>query len=115
MGVSLIGPHRDKISFIRNGLPFDKQSSNGQKRLISLVLRILQAKFFSKKLNFKPIILMDDVILELDSEKRQKFMSFLPSYKQLFCTFLKGEMIDNYKSSNTKIFYVEDGKLSERN
>lgn len=115
MGMSLIGPHRDKISFIKDGLPFDKHSSNGQKRIISLVLRILQAKFYTEKLNSKPIILMDDVMLELDNEKKQKFMSFLPDYKQLFCTFLQGEIIEDYKSANTKIFYVEDGKLSERN
>lgn len=115
MGSSVIGPHRDKINFVKDNFFFDKQSSNGQKRLISLVLRTLQAKFYTEKLKQKPILLIDDVILELDNDKRQKFMSLLPSYKQLFCTFLQGELFNNYKTNNTKIFFVEDGVLNERN
>lgn len=115
MGSSIIGPHRDKINFIKDDMLFDKQSSNGQKRLISLILRVLQAKFYTEKLKQKPILLMDDVILELDNDKRQKFMSLLPSYKQLFCTFLYGEPFNNYKTENTKVFFVEDGVINERN
>ncbi|MGP1439271.1 MAG: DNA replication/repair protein RecF [Treponema sp.] len=114
MGFSIIGPHRDKINFIKDNMLFDKQSSNGQKRLISLVLRTLQARFYVEKLNQKPILLMDDVILELDNDKKQKFMSLLPSYEQLFCTFLYGEPFHNYKTKNTKVFFVEDGMLNER-
>ena len=114
MGSSVIGPHRDKINFIKDDMLFDKQSSNGQKRLMSLVLRMLQAKFYTEKLKQKPILLMDDVILELDNDKRQKFMSLLPSYKQLFCTFLHGEPFNNYKTKDTKVYFVEDGMLNER-
>ena len=115
MGTSVIGPHRDKINFMRENVLFEKEASNGQRRLISLVLRILQAKFYTIKLKSKPVLLMDDVMLELDVEKRQKVMSLLPSYKQLFCTFLKGEYFDDYKTDKTKIFFVENGVLSERN
>ena len=115
MGSSVIGPHRDKINFIKDDMLFDKQSSNGQKRLMSLVLRTLQAKFYTEKLKQEPIFLMDDVILELDNDKRQKFMSLLPSYKQLFCTFLYGEPFNNYKTKETKVYFVEDGMLNERN
>ena len=114
MGTSIIGPHRDKINFVKDNMLFDKQSSNGQKRLMSLILRTLQAKFYTEKLKQKPILLMDDVILELDNDKRQKFMTLLPSYKQLFCTFLHGELFNNYKTKNTKVFFVEDGMLNER-
>lgn len=115
MGTSVLGPHRDKVNFDREGVLFEKEASNGQRRLISLVLRILQAKFYTYKTGLKPILLMDDVMLELDIEKRQKVMSFLPSYKQLFCTFLQGESFVDYKTNDTKIFFVENGVLSERN
>lgn len=115
MGVSVIGPHRDKINFVKENVLFEKEASNGQRRLLSLVLRILQAKFYTFKLKSKPVLLMDDVMLELDPEKKQKVMSLLPPYKQLFCTFLNGEIFNDYKTDNTKIFSVEDGVLSERN
>ncbi len=104
-----IGPHRDKIHFIKDGKPFIEKASNGQRRLLSLVLRILQAKEYSRVTNRKPVFLMDDIMLELDPEKRTKFMALLPEYEQLFCTFLPGEPYKNYQKEKTKIYFVEDG------
>ena len=109
---SSIGPHRDRIHFIKDKKPFTERASNGQRRLISLVLRMIQAKIYSEKTGRKPIFLMDDILLELDPEKRQKFMELLPPYEQLFCTFLPGEPYKNYKKETTKIFFVEDGRFS---
>jgi len=109
---SSTGPHRDRIHFIKDKKPFTERASNGQRRLISLVLRMIQAKIYSEKTGRKPIFLMDDILLELDPEKRQKFMELLPPYEQLFCTFLPGEPYKNYQKENTKIFFVEDGKFS---
>jgi len=109
---SSTGPHRDRIHFIKDKKPFTERASNGQRRLISLVLRMIQAKIYSEKTGRKPIFLMDDILLELDPEKRQKFMELLPPYEQLFCTFLPGEPYKNYQKENTKIFFVEDGRFS---
>ncbi|UTC76729.1 DNA replication/repair protein RecF [Treponema sp. OMZ 799] len=109
---SSAGPHRDRIHFIKDKKPFTERASNGQRRLISLVLRMIQAKIYSEKTGRKPIFLMDDILLELDPEKRQKFMELLPPYEQLFCTFLPGEPYKNYQKEKTKIFFVEDGKFS---
>ncbi|UTC64462.1 DNA replication/repair protein RecF [Treponema sp. OMZ 788] len=109
---SSTGPHRDRIHFIKDKKPFTERASNGQRRLISLVLRMIQAKIYSEKTCRKPIFLMDDILLELDPEKRQKFMELLPPYEQLFCTFLPGEPYKNYQKETTKIFFVEDGRFS---
>ena len=110
--ISSIGPHRDRIHFIKDKKPFTERASNGQRRLISLVLRMIQAKIYSEKTGRKPIFLMDDILLELDPEKRQKFMELLPPYEQLFCTFLPGEPYKNYRKTETKVFFVEDGRFS---
>ena len=56
---------------------------------------------------------MDDVLLELDPEKRQKLTSMLPEYDQLFCTFLPGEPYDKYKHSTTRIYKIENGAWYE--
>ncbi len=109
---SSIGPHRDKIHFIKDGKPFVEKASNGQRRLLSLVLRILQAQEYSRFTKRKPVFLMDDILLELDPEKRQKFMQLLPEYEQLFCTFLPGEPYKNYQKENTKIYFVDNGTFT---
>ena len=56
---------------------------------------------------------MDDVLLELDPQKRQKVTSLLPEYNQLFCTYLPGEPYEKYKRQNTKIYFIENGTWHE--
>ena len=56
---------------------------------------------------------MDDVMLELDPDKRQKMTAILPDYDQLFCTFLPGEPYERYKRSTTRIFGIENGEWNE--
>jgi DNA replication and repair protein RecF len=108
-GISMTGPHRDRIRFERNGAPFLPLASTGQRRVISLVLRMAQAQFYTENTGLKPVLLMDDVMLELDPIKRTNFTSRLPAYDQLFCTFLPGEPFENYKKETTKVYQIKDG------
>jgi DNA replication and repair protein RecF len=113
MGTTLSGPHRDRIIFERGGIQFVPTSSTGQRRLLALVLRTSQSVFYSQTVGRKPVLLMDDVLLELDVEKRVKFNSLLPEYDQLFCTFLPGEPYENYRRQTTRIYSVKNGALEE--
>ena len=110
MCTTMSGPHRDRILFERKREPFVPTASTGQRRLIALILRTAQAVYYKQVTGKKPVLLMDDVMLELDPEKRRKFTCVLPDYDQLFCTFLPGEPYENYKKQDTKIFKIENGK-----
>jgi DNA replication and repair protein RecF len=74
-----------------------------------LLLRTAQARFYTEKNGKKPVLLMDDVMLELDPDKRQRFTALLPEYDQLFCTFLPGEPYERYKRSSTRVYHVSEG------
>jgi DNA replication and repair protein RecF len=113
MGTSLSGPHRDRIRVLRGGKPFIPSASTGQRRLISILLRIAQAVFYTEYTGKLPVLLMDDVMLELDPDKRQKVTSLLPRYDQLFCTFLPGEPYERYKKEHTKVYTIESGNYYE--
>lgn len=106
---TMSGPHRDQIRFVQNGKAFVPGASTGQRRMLSILLRIMQALYYCAHTQKKPVLLMDDVLLELDPVKRHKVMNLLPEYDQLFCTFLPGEPYENYKKSGTKIFEIENG------
>jgi DNA replication and repair protein RecF len=110
-GVSLSGPHRDHYLYTRKGEEFSVKASTGQRRLLALLLRIAQAIFFSKKTGKKPVLLLDDVLLELDGEKRQKFLSFMPEYEQAFYTFLPEEPYNKYRKYDTIVYYMDSGRL----
>lgn len=107
------GPHRDRIGFFLNGRDFSRIASTGQRRLMSLVLRVAQARFFTDMTRRKPVLLLDDVLLELDADRRRKFIGQLPEYEQAFFTFLPDEQYDKYRTDATKIFFVKDGVLEE--
>jgi DNA replication and repair protein RecF len=110
METTLSGPHRDRIIFMCGGRQFIPVASTGQQRLIALLLRVAQSVYYSRITGMKPVFLMDDVMLELDPDKRQKMTAMLPDYDQLFCTFLPGEPYDRYRHSTTRIYKIEKGE-----
>ena len=59
------------------------------------------------------MLLMDDVLLELDPEKRKRLTTLLPEYDQLFCTLLPGEPYENYRKENTRIYKINSGGWEE--
>ncbi len=114
LGTTSSGPHRDGIKYNMQSRDFAKIASTGQLRLISLVLRVAQSIFFSEKTKQKPLLLLDDVLLELDNKRRMKFLKFLPEYEQIFFTFLPGEHYNEYKMDDTTILQVENGVVSKK-
>ena len=110
---TLSGPHRDKITFIKDNHPFVQIASTGQCRLISLLLRVAQAIYYTRATGLKPVLLMDDVLLELDPDKRTKLTAMLPEYEQLFCTFLPGEPYERYMHDTTKVYKINKGEWYE--
>ena len=105
------GPHRDRFVVTRDGNEFALLASTGQIRLASLVLRVAQANFVAAKTGRRPILLLDDVLLELDSSKRDRFLEALPPYDQAFFTFLPDEQFLGYRGANTRIYRVARGEL----
>jgi DNA replication and repair protein RecF len=110
-GNTLSGPHRDRYSFARLGIDFAAKASTGQRRLLALLLRIAQARRFSAMTGRNPVLLLDDVLLELDPEKRRRLLSVLPCYDQAFYTFLPEEPYERYRKSDTLVYTVQGGQL----
>lgn len=110
-GFSLYGPHRDKFSIKKDNIDISYLASQGQLRALVLVLKLLQAKIVSQFSNRLPTLLLDDILLEMDLEKREKFFSLLPEYKQAFFTFLPDEPYYLYKKKNTLIYKVKEGSF----
>lgn len=110
---TMSGPHRDKINFVKDKTLFVPTASTGQCRLLSLLLRIAQSIYYTRVTNLKPVLLMDDVLLELDPDKRTKITSLLPEYDQLFCTFLPGEPYERYMKETTKVYNIKGGEWFE--
>ncbi|GHV67061.1 DNA replication and repair protein RecF [Spirochaetia bacterium] len=111
-GTSLSGPHRDRYMYSRRGNEFSGKASTGQRRLLALLLRISQARRFSEVTGKNPVLLLDDVLLELDPEKRRRFLSVMPGYDQAFYTFLPEEPYERYSKADTLVYYMSGGRVT---
>ena len=110
-GISLSGPHRDRYGYFRCGADFAGTASTGQRRLLALLLRVAQARRFSEMTGKNPILLLDDVLLEMDGEKRRRFIAALPDYDQAFYTFLPEEPFQHYRGADTLVYHVKNGEM----
>lgn len=118
---SFSGPHRDRWVFVHEERNFAAYASTGQLRLASLVLRIVQAYLFAQAEEKRtgkrryPLLLLDDVLLELDGSKRKRFFELLPDPSegvQAVFTFLPEEPWRDYADRSTMVLRVEHGRFT---
>ncbi len=80
-----IGPHRDDARFFLNGLPGD-DASEGQQRTLVLALKLGAARLLERHFDQPPLLLLDDIFGELDPDRRNALLGFLPPGSQRIIT-----------------------------
>lgn len=79
------GIHTDDILFLVNETPATEYCSQGQQRMLSVALKCTEVKIKKDQLQDEPIVLIDDVLLELDIERFNKIITNLaPGSQQIF-------------------------------
>jgi len=87
---TVIGPHRDDVVFYLNGREIRQFGSQGQIRSVVLALKTAQMKFFEHETREKPILLLDDVFMELDGARQDYLVRMLSGEIQTFLTSTTG-------------------------
>ncbi len=94
-GVTLYGPHREDFVFLTNGSDLASFGSRGQQRLASFCYKIAQKNLIESYTDKKPILLLDDIFSELDSNIRKNVCNYLSSFDgQVVLTSLSENEID---------------------
>jgi DNA replication and repair protein RecF len=70
-GFSSHGPHRDELAILRDGRELRLYGSQGEQRLALLALLLAERAVLARERNRMPLMLLDDVMSELDSERRE--------------------------------------------
>ena len=70
-GMSLTGPHRDDFKIILNGNEAKFYASQGQQRTIALAIKMAEAELIKDDMGETPVLLLDDVLSELDENRRE--------------------------------------------
>ncbi len=107
-GLSLLGPHRDEMKFTISGKDARTFASQGQMKTGAVALKIAQSILLEDKSGEAPILLLDDVLGELDAERR----GFLLSHMQHRQVILTCTDKDAVKITGEKRFFeVKEGKI----
>ena len=99
-GMTLVGPHRDDLRLVLDGVEMAKHASRGQARLAALSLRIAEAQLLGERRGDTPVMLLDDVLSELDEGRRSLVLDEASCYAQtLLSTAELGQVPERYLAS----------------
>jgi len=109
--MSLLGPHRDDFVLELSGRNILLYGSQGQTRCAVLALKFAEIPIFKSVLGVSPILLLDDIFSELDVNKKNLLIEFIPNDIQTIITTTDLNMIDENILKDSDIYVVENGKI----
>ena len=103
-----VGPHRDDFSFLIEDVDIRKFGSQGQQRTAALSLKLSEIELVKKLTKDTPILLLDDVLSELDSNRQNYLLSSIKDIQTIItCTGLE-EFVNNRFEIN-RVYKVTGG------
>lgn len=106
---TLTGVHRDDVSFFINEMPAKEFASQGQIRSIALALKLSEAEIIRRKNRTDPVIILDDILSELDSVRREYIIHHIEK-SQVFITCCNINELSSL--TNGRAWNTENGKFT---
>ncbi|WEV39807.1 DNA replication/repair protein RecF [Lactobacillus sp. ESL0681] len=110
-GTTLVGPHRDDISFELDGKDAHLYGSQGQQRTIALSIKLAEIQLVHQLTSEYPLLLLDDVMSELDHERQGALLSYIHGKTQTFITTTDLAGISREIIKKPKIYQINSGKI----
>ena len=110
-GVTTIGPHRDDMRFLANGIDLGDYGSRGQVRTTLLALKLAEVAWMKEKTGEWPVILLDEVMAELDAERRADLMSTLAESEQSLLTTTDSHVFSPEFTASSTLWRVHAGTV----
>ncbi len=85
-GVSTVGPHRDDVDLVVNGMPARTHASQGEQRTLALALRLGAHRLITDRTGSAPVLILDDVLSELDTQRATALLGHLPQGQVVLTT-----------------------------
>lgn len=108
LGYTSVGPHRDDIKISINGIDARNFASQGQTRTAALALKLAELEIFREIAGEPPILILDDVMSELDLQRRRKLIERMQGI-QCILTCTHAERLIYGK--DMKKFKIREGKI----
>jgi DNA replication and repair protein RecF len=106
LGTTLSGSHKDDFEIHLNGMNAKYFASQGQQRSIALAMKLAEGELSKQESGEYPVFLLDDVLSELDRERKKYILSELHGRQVIITTCDENDFKD---ISNARKIYVENG------
>lgn len=112
-GVTLYGPHRDDLRFLSNGIDLGTYGSRGQVRTAMLALKLAEVSWVKEKTGQQPVLLLDEVLAELDTQRRADLLGRLATANQALLTTTDLDLFDPNFVRRGRVWCIQAGRLHE--
>jgi DNA replication and repair protein RecF len=112
-GVTTIGPHRDEIRFLANDIDLGEYGSRGQVRTALLSLKLAEVNWMRDRTGEWPVILLDEVMAELDLQRRGDLLKYVGETEQVLFTTTDLNLFSPEFVKNTEVWRVEGGRVEK--
>ncbi|MBN1452234.1 MAG: DNA replication/repair protein RecF [Anaerolineales bacterium] len=113
-GMTTIGPHRDELRFLANGIDLGDYGSRGQIRTALLALKMAEVNWMKERTGEWPVILLDEVMAELDLERRADLLAYLGQREQVLFTTTDLNLFAPGFVQNAEVWDVHGGTVTPR-
>ncbi len=112
-GSTSLGPHRDELRFLGNGVDLGSYGSRGQVRTTLLTLKLAELEWMEARSGFRPVLLLDEVLAELDEARRADLLARLGGDQQVLLTTTDFNLFTPDFLKKTERWEIEEGRLKE--
>ncbi len=113
-GVTTIGPHRDELRVLSNGIDLGDYGSRGQIRTALLAFKLAEVEWMKDKTGEYPVLLLDETLVELDSHRREDLLKYLKDYEQAILTTTDLNLFPSSFADQCTLMDITLGKISSR-
>jgi DNA replication and repair protein RecF len=110
-GSTTVGPHHDDLRVLLGGRDARSYGSQGQQRTAVVSLKLAEAALVARRTGERPVLLLDDVLSELDSERRSALLSQVAGEGQVVITSVEAGPFPPGLLANARVWTVDQGRI----
>jgi len=110
-GMTLSGPHRDELRLLASGIDLGTYGSRGQSRTAVLALKLAEMEWMKAKTGEWPILLLDEVLAELDPNRRRDLLARLSEAEQCLMTTTDLNLFPPEFTAKATVWRVQAGQV----
>lgn len=113
-GANVLGPHRDDVAFFDGEIDLAVYGSRGQQRSVALAVKLAELAYIESTTGEQPVLLLDDVLSELDAQRREDLLLAVRDLDQTLVTTADLGVAPPSALDQATVFLVRGGRVIQQ-